>query len=73
VSFLVWEGIRDASRRQLVFDSDGLNSSFFQNPEARGGILFFAGFGGQVRPRYIVTKSNFQGKALSALRHFGIY
>jgi hypothetical protein len=44
-SLLLWKAILDAASRNLVFDMDGLTSE--------GGILFFAGFGAEVRPRYV--------------------
>ncbi len=59
-SLLVWEAIRDASLRSIVFDADGLNSV--------GSILFFAGLGGTLKARYIVSRANFRGSILSAMR-----
>ncbi len=55
-SLLLWEAIKHASQLGLIFDSDGLNSN--------GSILFFAGLGGVVKPRYIVSKANLKGKFL---------
>lgn len=55
-SLLLWEAIKDAAGRGLIFDSDGLNST--------GSILFFAGLGGAVKPRYIVSKANLKGGVL---------
>ena len=59
-SLLLWHAIMDASKRGLVFDSDGLNS--------KGGILFFAGLGGTVKPRYIVSKADSRGYLLEKIQ-----
>ena len=59
-SLLLWEAIKDSAQRGLIFDSDGLNSS--------GAILFFAGLGGSVKPRYIVSKSDLRGKLVETMR-----
>jgi len=59
-SLLLWEAIKDSAQRGLIFDSDGLNSS--------GAILFFAGLGGTVKPRYIVSKSDLRGKLVETMR-----
>ena len=45
---LTWHAIRDASARGLVFDFDGLATP--------GSIIFYAGFGGSVQPRYVATR-----------------
>src|SRR5256885_13212170 len=47
-SLLVWKAMLEAASRQLVFDMDGLASE--------GGILFFAGFGAEVRPRHVAER-----------------
>jgi hypothetical protein len=49
VSLLLWHAIRDAARRGLVFDFDGVASE--------GSARFFAGFGGSVVPRYGIRRS----------------
>jgi len=48
VSALVWEAMKDAASRQLIFDLDGLAT--------HGSIMFYAGFGGTVAPRYVATR-----------------
>ncbi|MGP3695941.1 GNAT family N-acetyltransferase [Rhodobacter sp. NSM] len=48
-SLLVWEAIRHAAGKGLIFDFDGLYT--------RGNRVFFTGFGGEVRPRYVVCSS----------------
>lgn len=48
VSLLVWEAIREAARRQLLFDFDGVSSE--------GSARFFAGFGGRIAARYAVRR-----------------
>jgi hypothetical protein len=47
-TFLLWNAIRDAARRGLVFDFDGVSTA--------GAVLFYAGFGASIAPRYIVAK-----------------
>jgi len=62
-SLLLWKAILDATSRQLVFDMDGLASE--------GGILFFAGFGAEVRPRYVAERFTALGhirRAFHAMR-----
>jgi hypothetical protein len=58
-SLLVWKAILDAANRKLVFDMDGLSSE--------GGILFFAGFGADVRPRYIAKRFTIVGQLRQGL------
>jgi len=41
-SLLVWEGIKEAAKRNLIFDFDGLSNS--------NAVLFFTQFGGVIRP-----------------------
>ena len=50
VSWLMWHGIQEATRRGLRFDFDGVASA--------GASRFFAGFGAQIRPRYAVHRSS---------------
>ena len=50
VALLLWEAVRDAAGRGLVFDMDGSGTV--------GSALFYAGFGGVIRPRYIVSRSS---------------
>jgi hypothetical protein len=62
-SLLVWKAILDATSRELMFDMDGLASE--------GGILFFAGFGAEVRPRYVAERLTVLGhirRGLHAMR-----
>ncbi len=47
-SLLIWEAIRHAAARGLIFDFDGLFT--------RGNRVFFVGFGGTVRPRFQVER-----------------
>jgi hypothetical protein len=56
---LVWHALRDAARRQLIFDFDGLATP--------GSIMFYTGFGGTVEPRYVATKMSLPVRAASAL------
>jgi predicted nucleic acid-binding protein len=48
MSLLVWDAIRDATARGLMFDFDGLGTP--------GSRLFYTGFGGQIAPRYIASR-----------------
>jgi hypothetical protein len=48
VSLLLWHALRDIAARGLVFDFEGVISS--------GSALFFTGFGGEVAPRYVVSR-----------------
>jgi hypothetical protein len=48
VSLLLWDAIRHAGSRGLIFDFDGAVS--------HGSRVFFTGFGGDIHPRYVVTK-----------------
>jgi hypothetical protein len=62
-SLLVWKAILEAASRKIVFDMDGLASE--------GGILFFAGFGAEVRPRYVAERFTALGhirRAFHAMR-----
>lgn len=58
VSLLVWEAMKDAANRGLIFDLDGLANS--------GSILLYAGFGATIHPRYIVTWKSSKYRLLSA-------
>jgi hypothetical protein len=60
ISLLVWEAIKDANARNLIFDFDGL--------AAKGSILFFTGFGGMTSPRYIVQRSNKPMRAFQEMK-----
>jgi hypothetical protein len=57
---LIWEAIKFAARQGLIFDFDGI--------AGLGAARFFAGFGGIVSPRYIVSKSNFTYRVLRETR-----
>ncbi len=48
-ALLIWEAIRHASGMGLIFDFDGLYT--------RGNRVFFTGFGGVTRPRYVVCRN----------------
>jgi hypothetical protein len=48
VSLLLWDAICHAAERNLIFDFDGVAS--------HGSRVFFTGFGGDIRPRYVVTR-----------------
>jgi hypothetical protein len=50
VSALIWEAMRVAAARGILFDFDGIASS--------GAAKFYAGFGAEVQPRYIVAREN---------------
>jgi Acetyltransferase (GNAT) domain len=48
VSLLIWHAIQDCATRGLIFDFDGVATP--------GSRVFYTGFGGQVVPRYIVSR-----------------
>ncbi len=48
VSLLLWQAMQDVAARGLIFDFEGVVTS--------GSSLFFTGFGGVVRPRYVVSR-----------------
>ncbi len=48
VSLLLWEAICEVSGRGLIFDFEGVVTS--------GSAFFFNGFGGEVAPRYVVSR-----------------
>jgi hypothetical protein len=50
ISALVWEAMRHAAAHGLLFDFDGV--------AAEGAIRFYAGFGGQVQPRFIAVRES---------------
>ncbi len=49
-SLLLWDAIRHAAAQGLVFDFDGLLT--------RGNRVFYTGFGGTVRPRFVVRRQS---------------
>ncbi len=51
---LVWAALQEASRRRLTFDFDGVYNA--------GQVQYFAGFGGRVTPRYIVSHASRRAK-----------
>lgn len=57
---LIWEAIKFAAMHGLIFDFDGIAGS--------GAARFFAGFGGIVSPRYIVSKSSLTYRVLRETR-----
>ncbi|MCC7123609.1 MAG: GNAT family N-acetyltransferase [Acidobacteria bacterium] len=64
VGLLVWTGMRDAARRGLRFDFDGVSSS--------GRLKFLHAFGGRLASRVVVTRRNPASEArqwLRRLRH----
>ena len=48
VALLLWTAIQESASRGLIFDFDGIG--------VNGSRLFFTGFGGEVKPRYIVSR-----------------
>jgi hypothetical protein len=48
VSLLLWQAICEVSGRGLIFDFEGVVTS--------GSAFFFNGFGGEVAPRYVVSR-----------------
>jgi hypothetical protein len=62
VSWLIWEGMREAARRGLVFDFDGIFSM--------GSARFFSGFGATIEPRYVIRR---QSPAFNAFTSFTMW
>ena len=60
VSLLLWEAMKDIASRNLIFDFEGVITS--------GSALFFTGFGGQITPRYVVSKFTPRHKLVTNLR-----
>ena len=64
VSLLLWHAIQDIVERGLIFDFDGVATP--------GSRLFYTGFGGQIAPRYIVSRYTARhlmtGRLMSPLR-----
>ena len=60
ISLLIWHAIRDAHARGVVFDFDGVGTP--------GSRLFFTGFGGQITPRYIVSRYSWGSRAAQSVR-----
>lgn len=60
VSFLLWEAVQDAMQLGLVFDFDGISSN--------ESVAFYAGFGGRLTPRYIVTRTSGIGRLVWDLK-----
>jgi hypothetical protein len=60
VTLLLWSAIQRAAVAGLVFDFDGLGYA--------GAVLFYTGFGAEVRPRYIVSRSDLQFRVLREIR-----
>jgi hypothetical protein len=55
-SLLIWEVIKEAARRKRVFDFAGLGT--------HGSVLFYAGFGGAVAPRYVAVRTTSLGRVV---------
>jgi hypothetical protein len=49
-TLLLWNAIKDAMGRGLIFDFDGVPSA--------GAVVFYASFGATIQPRYIVSTSD---------------
>jgi hypothetical protein len=60
ISLLVWEAIKESSRRGLIFDFAGLGD--------KGSILFYSGFGASVSARYVAIRSRVWARVLNELK-----
>ena len=56
INLLIWSAIKEAHKRDLIFDLDGVATS--------GMARFLSGFGGRMQIRTIVERSNFAYRAL---------
>jgi hypothetical protein len=61
VALLLWQAIQQSAARGLIFDFDGVG--------VQGSRLFFTGFGGAVRPRYIVSRYSLGHRVVGRLSH----
>ena len=59
VSLLLWQAMQDVAARGLIFDFEGVITS--------GGALFFTGFGGVIKPRYVVSRFSFAHRVAGRL------
>jgi hypothetical protein len=59
---LLWYAIQEASKRQLIFDFDGVYNA--------GHVQYFSGFGGRVSPRYIVSRTTKFAQLAYAIQRF---
>jgi hypothetical protein len=59
VSLLVWQAMKDAAMRNVIFDFDGFKES--------GDAQFFSGFGGTIAPRYVSYRNSRAFKLMNAL------
>lgn len=48
IALLLWKAIQKAAERGLIFDFHGLGY--------HGAVLFYTGFGAEIRPRYVVSR-----------------
>src|SRR5450432_17449 len=60
ITLLLWSAIQKSAARNLVFDFYGLGSP--------GAVIFYTGFGAEIRPRYIVTKASQSFRLLGEAR-----
>lgn len=60
-SMLLWEAIKHATQKDLVFDLAGLGN--------RGTVLFYTGFGGTVQPRYVAVKTTRKARLAQEIRN----
>ncbi len=59
-TLLLWRAIRDAMAGGLIFDFDGVPSA--------GAVLFYAGFGAAIQPRYIVSDASRLMRVVNTMR-----
>jgi hypothetical protein len=66
VSMLIWESIKHAAENNLIFDMDGIQVVGARSPN----FLLLTGFGGSIKPRYIVKRSDPDIQIALELRHW---
>ncbi len=59
VSLLLWQAMQDVAARGVIFDFEGVVTS--------GSALFFTGFGGVIKPRYVVSRFSFAHRVAGRL------
>jgi hypothetical protein len=61
-SLLLWEAIKESTRRGLVFDFAGLGD--------KGSVLHYSGFGASISVRYVAVRARVLARVLNELKSF---
>jgi hypothetical protein len=60
ISLLLWEAIKESSRRGLTFDFAGLGN--------KGSVLLYSGFGGAICSRFVAVRASRLARAINELK-----